>query len=307
MIDLLANFHFIRPAMLLLAPIAIALWWLSRRHSDPLRGWREQIEAPLLAALVVGRESAGGRTLRGLPLVWLLGTVAIAGPTWRRIPNPFADAAAPLMILLKADVSMETPDPEPSRLERAQLKIVDLAEARRGQALGLIAYAGSAHLVLPPTPDTSTVATMAGEISSEIMPEPGDRLDLALRKAEQILSNGGQGGSILVIADSVETDPASISSTAGFPVQFLAINSAGSSQDESLRRAAKSLKAAVEPLAAGDKDVLALTRRASKAVVGGDGETGAQWQEAGYWLLPPLALLFLLSFRRTAKHPEVAA
>ena len=129
------------------------------------------------------RESVTHGPARWLLVGWLLAVVAVAGPTWRLEPSPFADDATPLMILLKADISMETPDPAPSRLERARLKIADLAAARKGQPLGLIAYAGSAHLVLPPTRDTAVVAQMAAEISPEIMPVPGDRLDLALRKA----------------------------------------------------------------------------------------------------------------------------
>ena len=62
----------------------------------------------------------------------------------------------------------------------ARLKIADFAAERTGQPLGLVAYAGSAHLVLPPTRDTSVVATMAAEISPAIMPKRGDDLAGAL-------------------------------------------------------------------------------------------------------------------------------
>ena len=44
----IANFHFIRPAWLLLAPVAIVIWWFWRRSSEPLRGWRRQIDPDLL-------------------------------------------------------------------------------------------------------------------------------------------------------------------------------------------------------------------------------------------------------------------
>jgi Ca-activated chloride channel family protein len=39
--------------------------------------------------------------------------VAVAGPTWKPEPSPFADDATPLMVLLKADSSMRQPDPAP--------------------------------------------------------------------------------------------------------------------------------------------------------------------------------------------------
>jgi Ca-activated chloride channel homolog len=301
MSELLHNFHFIRPGWLLLAPLAAGLWWLWQRRSDPLRGWRAQIVPELLEALVVGRESAKSSQARWLLIAWLVAIGAIAGPTWRPEPSPFAEDATPLMILLKADVSMMQPDPAPSRLERAVLKIADLAEARKGQPLGLIAYAGSAHLVLPPTRDTAIVAKMAAEISPDIMPTPGDRLDLALREAVRVLAEGKQGGSIVVLADAVDAEPAALAALRkdiAIPVQFLAINSPESSQNDSLRAAAKTLGAGVEQITVEDNDIAAILRHAASAPVAKRGEQSERWQEAGYWLAPLVGVVVLVSFRR---------
>ena len=309
MTTMLHNFHFIRPAWLLLAPLAFGLWWLWKRRSDPLRGWREQIAPELLEALVVGRESGKFGSARWLLVAWLVAVVAIAGPTWRLEPSPFAADATPLMILLKADVSMMQPDPAPSRLERAHLKIADLAEARKGQPLGLVAYAGSAHLVLPPTRDTAIVAKMAAEVSPEIMPTPGDRLDLALREAVRLLAEGKQGGSLVVLADAVDADPAALAALRkdiSIPVQFLTINSPESSQNDSLRAAAKTLGADVEPITVEDNDIAAIVRHAASAPAAKRGEQSERWQEAGYWLVPLIALLALVSFRRE-QSAEVSA
>jgi len=309
MTTMLHNFHFIRPAWLLLAPLAFGLWWLWQRRSDPLRGWREQIAPELLEALVVGRESGKFGSARWLLAAWLVAVVAIAGPTWRLEPSPFAADATPLMLLLKADVSMMQPDPAPSRLERAHLKIADLAEARKGQPLGLIAYAGSAHLVLPPTRDTAIVAKMAAEIGPEIMPMPGDRLDLALREAARVLAEGKQGGSIVVLADAVDTDPAALAALRkdiSIPIQFLAINSPESSQNDSLRAAAKTLGADVEQITVEDNDIAAIVRHAASAPGAQRGEQSERWQEAGYWLVPLVGVVVLVSFRRE-QSAEVSA
>jgi Ca-activated chloride channel family protein len=303
------SLHFIRPGWLLLAPLAVALWWLWQRRSDPLRGWREQIAPDLLEALVVGRESIKSGNARWLLVAWLVAIVAIAGPTWRLEPSPFADDVTPLMILLKADVSMMQPDPAPSRLERARLKIADLGEARKGQPLGLIAYAGSAHLVLPPTRDTATVAQMAAEISPDIMPISGDRFDLALREAVRVLAEGQSGGSIVVLADAVDTDPAALAALRkefSIPVQFLAINAPESSQSDSLRAAAKTLGADVEQIDVEGKDIAAIVRHAASAPIAKRGQQGERWQEAGYWLVPLIGLIVLASFRREESEEESA-
>ena len=303
------NFHFIRPVALLLAPVAMLLWWLWQRRSDPLRGWQQQIDPALLRALSVGN-SSNNRIPTILTLAaWLLGIIAIAGPTWKLEPSPFADDATPLIILLKADLSMDTPDPVPSRLERAKLKIADLAEARKGQPLGLIAYAGSAHLVLPPTRDTAIIARMAAEISPGIMPVAGDRLDLALREAARVRGEGSQGGGIVVFADSVDADASlldPLKKELGLPVQFLAINTPKSLQDATLRAAAKTLGADVAALDVEGEDIAAIVRRASGASIAKAGTQGERWQEAGYWLVPLVALVLLSSFRKEA-NGEVTA
>jgi len=254
----------------------------------------------LLEALVSGESARSGSRLFIL-IGWLIAIVAIAGPTWRLEPNPFADDASPLVILLKADASMDQPDPAPARIEHARLKIADLADARQGQPLGLVAYAGSAHLVLPPTRDTAIVASMAAEISRAIMPVPGDRLDLALREAVRVLTEGGQAGSILVMADSVGTDLYRLESLArelNFPIQFLSINGRDATPDDSLRAAARALKASVESLDIEGRDIATIVRRAANTPVARSGEQGGRWEEAGWWLVPLAGLAVLGLFRK---------
>ncbi|MEM6279635.1 MAG: VWA domain-containing protein [Verrucomicrobiota bacterium] len=301
MSEFLTQFHFLRPqAFLLLVPVFL-IWWFWRKQSDPLRGWKKQIAPGLLEALLVGKQSKGQGPARWLLAGWTLLVVLIAGPTWRLEPSPFAEDASPLLILLKADVSMDTPDPAPSRMERAQLKVADLAEVRKGQPLGLVAYAGSAHLVLPPTRDTAVVAEMAGEITPEIMPVAGDRLDLALTEANRILGQAEAGGSIVVLADVVDADPASLreaSSNSGYPIQFLQIAAVDVPAEETLGAAAKVLRAPVERLRVDDGDVEAIVRRAAATPMSQSGDETERWEESGYWLLPALGLLLLASFRR---------
>lgn len=298
---MMTDFHFIRPVILLLIPASVWLWLLWRKQSDPLRGWRQQIDRELLTALTVGRSGTGTAPQWLLLVMWITGLTAAAGPTWQPEPSPFADDVAPLMIVLKADVSMETPDPQPSRRERAALKIADIAAAREGLPLGLIAYAGSAHLVLPPTRDTQIVGQMAAEVSPDIMPVPGDRLDLALQKAQQIITDGGQGGSILIVADTIDTADSNLAATRpaiSAPLQILSVNSPGSDQRQAVETAAAALSAKVQPLQVDDADVGAIISQAASAPVAREGQEGSRWQESGYWLVPVVALLLLTTFRR---------
>ena len=297
----MTDFHFIRPVILLLIPASVWLWLLWRKQSDPLRGWRQQIDRELLTALTVGQSGTGTVPQWLLLALWITGLTAAAGPTWQLEPSPFADDVAPLVIVLKADVSMATPDPQPSRMERATLKIADIASAREGLPLGLIAYAGSAHLVLPPTRDTQIVGQMAAEISPDIMPVPGDRLDLALQKAQQIITDGGQGGSILIVADTIDTadsDLTAAQQAISAPLQILSVNSPDSDQRQAVDAVGSTLKARVQPLQVDNSDVEAIISQAASAPVAREGREGSRWQESGYWLVPVVALLLLTTFRR---------
>lgn len=306
MYEFFQSFHFLRPVILWLLVPTLVVWWLWRKHADPLRGWRSQVDPELLDVLS-DRSNSTPQSFLPLLVAWLIAITATAGPAWKPEPSPFAEDVTPLIILLKADTSMDTPDPDPSRLERAHLKIADIAKARKGQPLGLIAYAGSAHLVLPPTRDTAAVATMAAEISPEIMPVAGDRLDLAITRATEILKESG--GTLLVVTDTASSNSPPIekayASAKSPDTQILAIApvSAETSQLDAL---ANALDAKLIPMSDDDSDIEQIVKNASRAPIarGQDGST--RWQDGGYYLVPLLAVLALLPFRRESQAQETA-
>jgi Ca-activated chloride channel family protein len=205
------------------------------------------------------------------------------------------------MLVLKAGESMNVADLAPSRMERARLKIADFAAERPGQPLGLIAYAGSAHLVLPPTRDTKVVASMAAEIDPSVMPRPGDDLAAALRLAAQTL--GDSGGSIVVLADATqlghESDWRAFRNSTPLPVHFLAVARPDTPEWDGLNTTATALGASITRLTPDTADVLSLVRRTANAPVAvAMAAEGTRWAEAGWWLVPLLALFSLTTFRR---------
>ncbi|HLG48384.1 MAG TPA: VWA domain-containing protein [Reyranella sp.] len=283
----MSEFHFLRPWALALIVPALLLWLASRRASDTTRRWARVIEPDLLKLLAVGGSSRWRVAPHDLLLAaWIVAALAIAGPTWQREPSPFADAERPVMLVLKVTPTMLTTDLAPSRLDRARQKIADLLKAHDGMPAGLIAYSGSAHLVLPPTPDRDIVLSLAHALSPAIMPREGDRLDEAVALADRLLKEGGQGGSILVLADTVRAVQAFAA-----PFTLLAM------LPEST--ALPALDQRVVRTTIDGADIEALSRRLSTAgappAAPGEGE---RWRDSGYWLTPLLALLVIGWFRR---------
>ena len=298
MTDAFAQFHFLRPWWLLLLLPCFALWHLQRRRADTTARWRAVIDPTLLRYLAVGGESHRLLAPENLLLVtWLVVIPAAAGPTWQQLPSPFAQEARPAMFVMKVTSSMLGRDLAPTRLDRARQKMTDLLKLREGAPTGLVAYAGSAHLVLPPTPDAAVLSTMAGALAPDLMPREGDALSEAVNLAGRTLAEGGQGGSIVVFADSAQ--PVGKIATNVPITLFAMLPQDRATADPSLRAAASALHADLLPLTLDNSDIEGLSRTLAKAGTPppAPGATPL-WQEAGYWLTPLIALVTLFWFRR---------
>ena len=296
------DFHFLRPFWLLAALPALAVWWRLWRRQDSVVSWRQVVDQHLLEHLLVGESGhRGPRPIQLLLVMCVISTLALAGPAWRMEPSPFADDEAGLVVLLKVSGSMLATDVQPSRLERAKHKLRDLLELRKGKSTGLIVYSGSAHLVMPLTRDDRIISTMAEDLTPELMPVDGDALEQALHLAEQVLTRSGVPGSVLVIADNVSQSQVQALSTdeIALSVQFLSVQSQSAAVDTGLQGVASKLNAPVAELTVDPTDVERVARRAQsklKSVLATDEST--RWQDAGYALLPLVALLSLMWSRR---------
>jgi len=299
MIGVLSAFHFQRPLWLFVLIPAAALWLLERHGSDPLVQWRHVIDPALLPHLIDGNER---RSRIGVP-EWLaaglvLAILAVAGPAWQREPSPFADSKPPVAVIIKVTSSMLTEDLAPTRLDRARQKLADILGARAGASTALIAYSGSSHIVLPPTPDGAVVLELAKALSPRIMPKEGDDLQGALALAGRTLSNRANGGSILLLADTVGPQQGEWPKL-DRPLTVLALEAPGTAAD-AFNEVRSAMDASLVVTTPDQADVAAVVRRldSGDAAASVAGESGEHWREAGYWLVPLLAMLNLLWFRR---------
>jgi Mg-chelatase subunit ChlD len=311
----LVQMHFLRPWWLLALVPALLLAWAIRRQQDAARPWRGVIDAHLLPHLLIG----GDRQRRLQPvhlllLAWLLAILAVSGPTWRLEPAPFAEDESVLVIALEVTPTMLAQDVQPSRLTRATQKIHDLLAQRPGTQTALVAYSGSAHLVMPLTHDTSLIEGSAAELSPAIMPVEGDVAGQALALANQQLQKSRLHGSVLLITDSVAANQLPLLTAyhqqGGAPVHFLAVAGepgvplpldsppAPALDRTALEQAASTAGASLTLVSPDDSDVRRLVRHVATSVrAAPPAEASARWQDAGYWLVPGVALLALVWFR----------
>jgi len=299
--ELLNNFHFIRPWCLWALVPAIFFIVMAWRRQRVQEAWKGVIKPHLFKHLLIGeKQQKKMRPVVLLLIVWIISITAAAGPSWQRKPSPFTEDTAALVITVKVTPSMTSSDIQPSRLERAAHKIRDLLALRPGAHTALIAYAGSAHRVMPLTTDNNIIETFARELAPNIMPVEGDVTGKALELANKQLTDSGKTGSILLITDNIAKDQVKTIETnrldQGAPVHILAVTS---NPDRSLKQAADFLGGSLTIVSPDDRDVKKLSDRIVTSFnASQQADKGEEWQDAGYWLLPLAAFLTLAWFRK---------
>lgn len=200
----LSSFHLLRPMWLWALVPATVLWLLMLLESARTYRWRRAIAPHLLAHLVrhPQRRPWLRPTLVSLPC-FLLEILALSGPAWVRQETPFVRDDAALVIALDLSSSMNATDVPPTRVERARQKIHDLLALRPGARTALLAYAGTAHIVLPLTDDATVIEMYLVSLAPEVMPVAGKAPDKALAIAERLLSHETAPGTILFVTDGI--------------------------------------------------------------------------------------------------------
>lgn len=155
-----SNFHFLRPTWLLLALLGLLLPLIWQRSRDLQRRLRGNIAPHLLPhLLLIPTDPHRVRPVHLVCALLVLGAIATAGPTWQQDRPDFLENRAPLIIAVDLSPSMDTADVPPTRLTAAKHTLHDLVQRRKGTRTALLVYAGSAHLVLPPTDDPELLDT----------------------------------------------------------------------------------------------------------------------------------------------------
>ncbi|PKH00393.1 VWA domain-containing protein [Paraglaciecola sp. MB-3u-78] len=203
--SVLNEFHFIRPHWLwAIIPLLIIVALIRYVHKQQ-SGWQSVLASHLYQHLIT---TAGIKKVRPplllLGFCWILATIALAGPTWERLPQPVYQLNTGKVVLIDMSLSMRSTDVKPDRLTRAKYKAIDLVNAITEGETGLVAYAGDAFTISPLSSDAQNLTTLIPSLTPEIMPIAGSDPALGLQSAIELLSNAGyQQGEIFWITDGV--------------------------------------------------------------------------------------------------------
>ncbi len=324
----LADFHFIRPYWLLAIIPFVVMVTLMLRNKLSQGNWSAVCDAELLPFLLQEKAVNPSRwVLTTGAFAALLVIIALAGPTWQRLPSPVFRNESALVIALDLSRSMDAEDIKPSRLIRARYKIADILKQRKDGQTALLVYAGAAFTVTPLTDDTETIDSQLSALTTDIMPSEGNNTSIVLEKAVELFKQSGlQKGQIVLVTDSVDSDKIlatvkaldnytlsilGVGTTEGAPV---ALPEGGFLKDEqgtivvpkldasALAKLAQAGKGVYQTITANDADIQTLLSAADKPVQQEGKENKNllldQWEDKGPWLLLLVLPLAALSFRK---------
>ncbi|MBC2380935.1 VWA domain-containing protein [Pseudomonas sp. WS 5106] len=288
-----SNFHFLRPTWLLLALLGLLLPLIWQRSRDLQRRLRGNIAPHLLPHLLLTpNDPHRVRPVHLVCALLVLGAIATAGPTWQQDRPDFLENRAPLIIAVDLSPSMDTADVPPTRLTAAKHTLHDLVQRRKGTRTALLVYAGSAHLVLPPTDDPELLDTFIQALGTDLISKSGKDVAAVIEQAKRLLQQSP--GTLLLVTDGADVAQLPTLKDDSLQVLVLALGSS-----PTLKQLASALDAPLGSLTLNDDDLDWVARHAQQHFQNADEQQRLlQWKDAGYWLCWPLLLLALVSVRR---------
>lgn len=317
--------HFIRPLWLALLPLVVLLPWLWQRSRRPAGDWGRVCDPHLLRWLSVAQSDVRGR--RGGPwlagLALLIAILALAGPSWQKLPDASWSARDARVIALDLSASMLAEDLRPNRLTRARFRLSDLLATTEEGQVGMVSYAGDAYVVSPLTNDMNTIANLLPALQPDIIPVGGSRADRALDLAAALLERSGLGrGEVLLVTDSATSRDAARARElrdAGILTSVLAVGTADGApipsggsfvsdrsgnvvitrmERPALRALAEAGGGRYTELGSASTPALLWAQQDGSEFALRDDALGERWKDAGPWLVLLLIPLVAASFRR---------
>ena len=324
-----SQLHLLRPLALLgLIPALIAVV-LAQWRKRSAGNWEKIINPALLPYLMQGETSKKQRGMIWVLLAWMIACLALAGPSWQKLPQPVHKKDAALILIMDLSPSMLAEDVKPSRLERARFKLIDILKNRSEGFSALVVYGGAAYTLTPLTEDSNTIVSLVPVLHPALLPEYGSNTEDAIETALELAVNGGyQQGDLLLITDEVSrsafnTIQSMMSKAGKFRLSVLGVGTeqgapiptgaSGFAKDRngaiiipklspaSLQMLAQNNGGIYAGMSADDSDIEALLATTEELFPDATKELERSfdlWDDQGFWLAFLLLPIILLSFRK---------
>src|SRR5689334_7726542 len=168
---------------LLVIPLVFAAWWLTRRRH------RRAVVRVTSLALVRTAMPGRSRSRRRIPVALLtLGLAVLAvGAARPQATVPVASSSATIMLALDVSGSMCSTDVRPNRITAAEQAATAFIKSQTGGPhIGLVAFAGTAVVLVPPTADTGQLINALGGLTTSFGTAIGEGILTSLDAIAQV-------------------------------------------------------------------------------------------------------------------------
>lgn len=218
--------------------------------------------------------------------------VMLAQPVWRQSAGAGKDGA-PLLIVMDESQSMLKNDVSPSRDARAHLLIDGLLSKGLNRPVGLLATAGSSHVLLPPAKDVDIVKLYLSYLDPGVMPADGGDLSGLVNLLRDTPGLITSGSSLLLVTDGMTSGADELKQYLNdqqVPWATLTFTAMGAQTAQNLG----GLTLAGDELTPQNQS---LFKMVAKLAANGKGSS-QNWVDEYRWFAIPVALMLLFFFRR---------
>ncbi|NQZ01041.1 MAG: VWA domain-containing protein [Bdellovibrionales bacterium] len=207
-----AAFHY----LWILPLLFVITWYLVKQSQGKLQRALGAKLAPFLLASVSQTRRWWKLVLKSVVLA--LFVFALARPQSGESEKKVKSEGVEVMLLVDVSRSMMAEDTKPSRLKLAKKELSRLIDRMDGDKVGLIAFAGSAILLSPLTPDKPAVKMFLDSLSPEAVKTQGTDFRKALAETSSAFSRGGvESGEqsvvtkvVVIASDGEDNEPGAI-------------------------------------------------------------------------------------------------
>lgn len=300
----------LRPWWLLGLPLAIAVAFVAVRRSGGVGDWRRAVDGHLLDAIARRGGVVAGKGRGALVAALCAGLIALAlvGPAAEKSDASGFRNLDTMMIVMDLSRSVaESPE-----FPDAKVAALTAAEAAGSRQVAIIAYAGDAYLVAPPTTDRKGLETTLYALDGQTVPDAGSAPARALGLARKTLKEAGVvGGDVVLISDGGGIDDGARGEARGLKSDGQALQTiyvtpkTATDAPPGPKLAGKPELEALAEIGGGASSTVANTDAVAERVgrnvaerLGPGAFSSLVWRDYGRWLLAFAAIPALLMFRR---------
>ncbi|MEJ2544925.1 MAG: VWA domain-containing protein, partial [Calditrichaceae bacterium] len=132
-------------------------------------------------------------------LAYIFLVVAMADPQIGQTVEEVKREGVDIVVALDVSMSMMAEDISPNRLEKAKYEVSKLIDILEGDRIGLVAFAGIAHVQCPLTLDYSAAKLFLRLMDVDLIPQPGTAIGDAIRESMKAFNQKERKHKVLIL------------------------------------------------------------------------------------------------------------